>query len=456
MLFTSRRILDKQDFGDGGRSVNLQNQSRYDNSRFFYGWWIVGVGALTQIAGVFSLSSTLSVFLKPITEDLGVSRGAFSLVRTGEVLISAAIAPLIGPHIDRRGGRSLIVIGAVVASLGYILLSQVEKFWQFFLLRCTLVVVGDTLMGSLVVMVIISRWFIRKRGRAIAISNLGTGIAKVSMPLFAASLFVWVGWRQTWAVFGILALALVVWPAIALIRSSPEEMGLHPDGEPLPQPNALSSEREAKLSGVQRQALAADVPWSRADALRTGAFWLIAFSFGIASVGIAGLNLHVFAFVTDIGYSPMTAAGIMSTIAFTQLGSTLFWGLLAERIDIRKATMAQFLTQAIGLMLAITAAQLRFVYAGFFLYGIGLGGSFVLREVVWANYFGRLSLGTIRGLGLFLTQIFAASGAPFFGFLFDVTGSYSLSFTLFAGTLLLSAVLIMSVQPPKRPASANL
>ena len=197
------------------------------------------------------------------------------------------------------------------------------------------------------------------------------------------------------------------------------------------------------------------MPWSRAEALRTRAFWLLVFTFGIASVGIAGLNLHVFAFVTDIGYPPMTGAGIMSTIAFTQLGSTLFWGLLAERIDIRKAAMAQFLTQAIGLTLAITAAQLRFVYAGFFLYGIGLGGSFVLREIVWANYFGRLSLGTVRGMGLFVTQIFAASGAPFFGFLFDATGSYFLSFTLFAGTLLLSAVLIMSVQPPKKPVSAN-
>jgi MFS family permease len=169
--------------------------------RFFYGWYIVGVGVLTQIAGGFSLSSTLSVFLKPVTEDLGVSRGVFSLVRTGEVLIGAVIAPVIGPLIDRHGGRALIVLGAVIASAGYLLLSQVREFSHFFLLRCSLVVVGDTLMSSLVIMVIISRWFIRKRGRAIAIANLGTGIAKVSMPLFAATLFVRVGWRQTWAVF---------------------------------------------------------------------------------------------------------------------------------------------------------------------------------------------------------------------------------------------------------------
>jgi len=437
--------------------VETQAKFSYEQTRhrFFYGWYIVGVGALTQIASVFSLSSTLSVFLKPVTEDLGVSRGAFSLVRTVEVLISAGIAPLIGPVIDRHDGRWLIVIGAVVASAGYLLLSQVQEFWQFFLLRSSLVVVGDTLMGSLVVIVIISRWFIRKRGRAIAIANLGMGIAKVSMPLFAASLFVWVGWRQTWALFGILTLILVVGPAFAFIRGRPEDMGLHPDGEPMPHPAELSAQRKAKLSAAQRQALAADVPWSRAEVLRTRTFWLLVITFGIASVGIAGLNLHVFAFITDIGYPPIMAASFMSTIAFTQLSSTLFWGLLAERVDIRKAAMGQFLIQAAGLTLAITLRQIQFVYAGFFLYGIGLGGSFVLREIVWANYFGRLSLGTVRGMGLLLTNIFAAAGAPFFGFLFDATGSYFIPFALCTIALLASAVLIMMVRPPKKPDDHN-
>lgn len=436
--------------------MESQGKSSYEQKRpLFYGWYIVGVGVVTQIASAFSLSSTLSVFLKPITEDLGVSRGVFSLLRTGEILVSAVIAPLIGPLIDRHDGRWLITIGAVIASAGYLLLSQVQEFWQFFVLRCSLVTVGDTLMGSLVVNVIISRWFIRKRGRAIAIANLGTGIAKVSMPLFAAALFVWVGWRQTWSVFGILALILAVGPAIAFIRRCPEDMGLHPDGTPVPGKTGMSSEREARLSAAQHQALAADVTWSRAEALRTQAFWLLVITFGTASVGIGGLNLHVFAFVTDIGYPPIMAATFMSVMALSQLVFTLLWGLLAERVDIRKAAMVQFLIQALGLTLAIISRQLSFVYAGFFLYGIGLGGSFVLREVIWANYYGRLSLGTVRGTGTLLTQIFAASGAPFFGFLYDATGSYFISFAFFAVALLVSAVLIMLVRPPKKPASGN-
>jgi MFS family permease len=333
---------------------------------------------------------------------------------------------------------------------GFILLSEVREFWQFMLVRWILVTIGGTFMGYMVVNVAISRWFIRKRGRAIAMATLGQGIAKVGIPLFTASLFLWLGWRQTWTVFGLLTLALVVIPAIVFVRRSPEEMGLHPDGAPSPPYSAMAPGREGKLSAAERQSLTADMAWSRREALRTQAFWLITITFGIANVGIAGLNLHVFAYVTDIGHSTIVAATVMTIIAFTQLSSTLFWGFLSERVDIRKATMLKFLIQASGLSLAIVTDRLALTYVGFFLYGIGLGGSQVLQEMIWANYYGRISFGTVRGLGLLITHIFAAVGPPFFGFLFDATKSYFISFTLFAISLIISAFLILLVRPPQK------
>src|SRR5262245_31116284 len=110
----------------------------------------------------------------------------------------------------------------------------------------------------------------------------------------------------------------------------------------------------------------------------TANFWLLVITFGIASVGIAGLNLHIFSYVTDIGYSPLIAASFMSTIALTQLGSTLVWGVLADRFDIRKVSCVQFVIQGLGLVIAISSANILLVYTGFFLYGTGLAGSFVL------------------------------------------------------------------------------
>jgi MFS family permease len=96
--------------------------------KIFYGWYVVAVGFLAQVNCAFHMSSTLSVFLKPLTEDLGVSRGLFSLLRSGEIFIAGALAPLVGPLVDRYGGRWLMTAGALSAGVGFLLLGRVDAF----------------------------------------------------------------------------------------------------------------------------------------------------------------------------------------------------------------------------------------------------------------------------------------------------------------------------------------
>jgi MFS transporter, OFA family, oxalate/formate antiporter len=420
-----------------------------NESKFFYGWTIVAVGFLAHIASAFSISSTLSVFLKPLSSDLGVSRGVFSLIRSGEVLIGAIAAPLVGTLIDRHGGKWLMATGGVISGIGFLLLGQARDFWQFLFFRWLLVSPGDALMGQLVVNVSISRWFVRMRGRALALAGMGHGLAKVGMPLLAASLIVYAGWRGTWAVFGLLTLALVVGPSLLFMRRSPEDMGLLPDGRSGDQQDSGALAKEAGSARAHRSAID-DLAWSRSEALRTPAFWFIVITFGVAHVGVSGLNLHVFAFVSDQGHSEMVAALVMSTIAFMQFSTPIVWGLLAERSNIGRLIMAKFLIQAAGILLALSSPGLLPLYAGFFLYGIGMGGTSILAEMIWANYFGRVSLGKIRGLGSLLTHAFSAGGPPFFGFLFDATQSYFLSFSIFIGLLFASALLSLFLRPPKK------
>jgi MFS family permease len=167
---------------------------------------------------------------------------------------------------------------------------------------------------------------------------------------------------------------------------------------------------------------------------------------------VTGLNLHVYSYVTDLGHSPVVAATVMSVIASMQLASPLAWGLLAERIDARYAAMLRFVVQGVGLGVAILTGNLACLYAGFFIYGIGLGGNMVLPDMLWANYFGRRSLGKVRGMGLLISQVLAAAGPPFFGFLFDITGGYGLSFALFGVALMTSAVFSLMLRPPAKRA----
>lgn len=412
----------------------------------FYGWYIVGVGFLANVASSFALASTMSIFLKPLTADLTVSRGVFSLLRSGEGIIGAGIAPLIGSIVDRHGGRWLMVIGTAIVGVGYFLLAHVESFAQFAAIRLTLVTLGDAMMGYMVVNVVIAQWFVRQRGRALAFSSMGVGFAKVCMPVLAAWLILSFGWRHTWFIFGILTLGLLVLPALLIVRPSPESMGLRPDGAAEPAVKDEKATKDAHGGDVGSET----VLWTRAAAMRTSAFWLLVFTFGISSMGVTGLNLHVYSYVTDIGYAPVIAATVMSIIASMQLASPLAWGVLAERIGAKLAAMLRFVIQGVGLALAILTGNLWCLYAGFLIYGIGLGGNMVLPDMLWADYFGRRSLGKIRGLGLLISHFVSAIGPPFFGFLFDITGGYGLSFAIFGIVLGISAVLSLMLQPPRR------
>jgi MFS family permease len=415
--------------------------------KIFYGWYIVSVGFLANVASSFALASTMSIFLKPLTADLGVSRGVFSLLRSGEGIIAACSAPLVGTLVDRYGGRWLMVIGTAIVAAGYFLCSQVDSFAEFAWIRLGLVTLGDSMMGYMVVNVIVAQWFVRHRGRALAISSMGVGFAKVCMPVAAASLIVWLGWRQTWFAFGLMTLGLLVLPALLIIRRSPESMGLLPDGA---SPLAENDEARKKKSSSSAEATDQEVEWTRAEAVRTSAFWLLVITFGISSIGVTGLNLHVYSFVTDLGYSAVVAATVMSIIASMQLASPLAWGFLAERIGTRSAATLRFIIQAIGLAVAILTGNLVCLYAGFFLYGIGLGGNMVLPDILWADYFGRRSLGKVRGMGLLISHFLAAIGPPFFGFLFDATGGYGLSFAIFGAVLVISALLSLMLRPPRK------
>jgi OFA family oxalate/formate antiporter-like MFS transporter len=416
--------------------------------KFFYGWYIVGTGFLTNIASAFALASTLGIFLKPLTVELEISRGVFSLLRSGEGIIGALIAPFVGTLVDRHGGRWLIAIGTMIVAAGYLVLGHVETFTQFAVVRLTFVTLGDAMMGSMVVNIIIAQWFFRRRGRALAISSMGIGFAKVCMPIVAASLILWLGWRQTWMVFGFVTLVLGIVPSLLFIKRSPETMGLLPDG--IEQPTFADDSTVKPDYSATYLISNQDLEWSRGEAIRTGTFWLLVITFGIASVGVTGLNLHVYPYVSDRGYPPVIAATVMSVIASMQLFSPLAWGFLAEHIDVRIAAMLRFVIQAIGLGLATLTTNLFCLYAGFFLYGIGLGGNMVLPEILWANYFGRRSLGRVRGLGLLISQALAASGPPFFGFLFDFTHGYGLSFAIFGAALITSAFLSLMLRPPKK------
>ncbi len=412
--------------------------------RFYYGWYIVGVAFVSSMMSMGITAYSMGVFLKPMTDDLGWSRTDISLGQTLTTFVTGILGVAIGRRMDVRGGRALMVGGAVIGGFGFIALGQVQELWQYYLVRAGLVAVGSIGMGNLVVNVALSNWFVRRRGRAIAIGVMGTSVAALLLPTVADQMIDAWGWRAAWAVIGVAVWLTVIPAALVAMRRRPEDFGLLPDGDAAPAPGARVSAR-----------VASDVRWTRTAAAHTWTLWMLVATFGLASTGMGALLLHLIPYMTDAGFSRGQAAGAFGMIGVAGLLSKPLWGIALDRFPIRRCAAAEFVLMALGITLILASHTVTTLYASIFTFGLGIGGVVTVQEVVWADFFGRLSLGTVRSLAQPFTIVSSAGGPVFAGFAYDHFGSYTTAFHLFIATYVLAAVMILLTPTPRRPASAD-
>ena len=410
----------------------------------YYGWYIVAIAFVASMMSSGVQAYTLGVFLKPMTDDLGWTRTDISIGQTVSTVVTGLLAIVVGPVIDRRGGRGLMVVGALIGGAGFMALGSVHDLWQYYAIRGGLITIGSVGMGALVVNVAVSNWFVRMRGRAVAIGAMGTSVSALILPTLSTSLMVAYGWRTAWVVIGAAVWVLVIPLAWLVMRRRPEDYGLYPDGDSEPPDGA-----------AQRVEQAGNDVWTRAQVLRTPTLWMLIATFGFSQMGLGAMLLHLIPYLTDIGFSPAEAARGFGMIGAAGLLSKPLWGLGLERFQTRWMAAAEFLLMAlaIGLILSITSALT--MYVAIFILGLGIGGVVTVQEVVWANYFGRLTLGTVRGVGRPFTIVSSAGGPVFAGVAYDVGGSYELAFTVFIGTYLVAAALIVLTPRPVSPTTAD-
>jgi len=414
--------------------------------RPFYGWYIVGVALVAQFVAIGTQTYAATVFLKPMTQDLHWTRSEFSAVQTVSTVVMGVVGFVIGAMIDRRGPRPLMLIGGVVCGSALIATSRVEELWQFYLVRGVAQTVGNAMLGNLVVNVTISKWFIARRGMAVAIASAGVSLGGVLMtPLVSVVVQAW-GWRDAWVGLGFLVWALII-PSAFIIRRAPEDYGLHPDG--------LTPAEAARVSALKKRlSSVSEVQWTRPEAVRTKTIWLIIMAYGIANIGIGALLLHLVPFLTDHGWSRSEASWIYSIQAWVALLSKPVWGVLMDRFHPRYLSAFGFAVAAVGVLALLGAAQSSSwipIAAAMALWGLGIGGAIPLQETVWANYFGRQHLGRIRAVAMPFSIIFGAGGPLLAGVLYDSSGSYGLSFVLFSAFWVIGFFLILLARPPLHP-----
>lgn len=302
--------------------------------RFFYGWVVLAVSFLCNfVSGAISVY-TLGLFLKPMTMALGWTRAQMMGASTTRSVVGACVAPVIGYLADKKyGARLLIVIGGLIAGGGLMLLSRVTALWQWYVVFGMTGALGMGGFGMLVTGAIIPKWFIRKRGRAMAIVAMGMSTAGIIFVPLTQGVISAFGWRTAWIFLGLVALVLVVIPGGLFMRRRPEDMGLMPDGV------VAGPKREDTAESATAAISAEESVWTLRAALRTPTFWFLIAVFNIAGLTF-GVLTHMVPHITDVGFSETTAATILTTFAIVALAVKLPWGFITERIDIRYCRIA--------------------------------------------------------------------------------------------------------------------
>lgn len=427
-------------------SVNQDIRTTVANKLpFFYGWIIVTAGFFSSLAGGGTQAFTFGVFIKPMSESLGWSRSAMTGALTVLIFASAAIAPIFGRLVDRYGPRVLIMLTAIAGGVGTMLLSGIREIWHLYLIFGLMGLSGVTGVGNVVTEASISKWFVRLRGRALALGTMGISMAGIALAPLVGVVISLSGWREAW--FLVSVLFLILFFVGFLTARSPEDMDLLPDGAK----NIEELESAMKSGGGGGEST---YPWSLKEAFKTRALWVLLFSELIAGIPAVSVVVHLFSYITDEGFSAVAAATILSVNAASASVSRLVWGLLAERYNVRYCLSISYFGGALGLLILLIGLKISYwpMLCMFgIVYGLNVGGHVVLAPVAIAGYFGREFVGTIRGVFMAILTSSLAFAPLLLGLAYDIQGTYFNSFILMGVLFLISTVLILFARSPKAP-----
>jgi sugar phosphate permease len=423
-----------------------------DPRKVYFGWWMTIVSGLLCVLGYSFTAYGFAALFKPISEELDLSRATTSVAASITRFEGGLEAPLIGYLADRWGPRNTVFLGIFISGLGLVLMYYINSVWTFYLVWGVILATGINIALSMPLDVALANWFVKKRGTAISIKWVFSGLSgTIGLPLLAWLITAY-GWRWT-CVLGGLTLWFVGLPLVWIfIRTRrPEHYGLLPDG-------AAMTDEESKdvmSAGAAYAASIGEQEFTTKEAIKTSSFWLLIIAYSVHGALYPVMNIHGIAFLTDRGMDLVAAGFAMSVFITASIPARFLGGLIVDRVstqNIRYAVASFFALQAAGVTLFLFNQESTFVlYTFFIMYGIGMGAPMPMTPVLRARYFGRKNFGAIAGISRMLTVPVGVVGPVLAGWIYDVTGSYEVAFILFAITLSISVVVMCFVKPPKPP-----
>lgn len=431
-----------------------QNLAQLFKGRLYYGWMVVAVIFSANLIA-FNINPTFGLFITPLEQEFGWTREMISRSITLGTITGAVLAPVLGILMDRIGIRFLMLVSGLIASLLFLMLGWVREVWQYNFLMGMIFAILHTGVGQIMASVSISRWFFRRRGRAMGVVMMGASMGAMLFIPLDAFLINQLGWRDTYLAHALGSLLLIVLPVYLFMSNLPEKLNLGAHDEFLIRSKTggndqKDDESQTEEMEAEREA-GVEVSWTLREASRTRAFWLTLVGVMIGSFPVMGYFVHAIPHMENMGVSRTLASSVWTTFFVVGMGAKFAWGFIIERFGVRRCLVALFLFEAagMGLLLYADTPELLFAYA--ILNGLGHGPYLLLLAMVWAEYFGRKSIGKIYGTVQPAIVIASSLGPWVGGYSYDLTGNYTLFFLVGIALALLAALIFILDHPPTKP-----
>ena len=411
-----------------------KNILNYVNTKFFYGWIIVGIANIGIFSSGPGQSHTFSVFVEPISQDLELSSASIASAYGLATLIAAFLLPYMGKIIDRYGARvSLIIISIILgisciffgAASNFLMLTVGFGFLRFF-------GQGSLMLGCAN---LVSQWFDSKRGFAMSLMALGFGMSMAIHPPVSQFLIDQYGWKYAWIILGISTWIIMVPALFILAWNNPENIGLKPDG--------------VKKSNLKNDEVEAIEGLNLTEALKENSFYILAAMwFGIAML-VPTLHFYQVTILTNQGITTEFAASLFTVSAFAMVIFMPLVGKFFDNFPTKYVLATGLLINSISLI-SITYSN-NDAYSLFYAVSFGINNAFSMTMFgyIWPRYFGRKHLGSIQGTGQMIGVIGASLGPLPVGFAIDYLGSSLITIRyLSVYPIIMAVIIIMFLKSP--------
>ena len=397
----------------------------------FYGWWVVFACFFLGFYISGAVVAGFTAFFEPIAEEFGWSYTQISVVASIRGLEVGILAPIVGFLVDRFGPRKLMFCGSLTIGFGLILCSwtySLPLFYGAFIL----IALGMSACTGTVLMTAVANWFRRDVGKALGLMASGFGAGGI-LVLFIVRLIDLYHWRTTFVILG-LGMWLLGIPLSLFVRHRPEPYGYLPDGR-------TSAEQVLTHKGQDREV-------GFKEALKTKDFWHISIAEAIRMMVLMAVITHIMPYLSSLGMSRSGAALVATSIPLLSIIGRLGLGWLGDIFDKRYVMAGAYLLGGLGLLAFSYVRQTWLILPFLFFFPLSWGAG-VLRGAIVRERIGRASFGRVHGIMMGVGTIVRITGAPLAGWTYDTSGAYHPIWLVFAGTIAIAAVLILTIEPSR-------